>query len=331
MNMEKLIQAFPENITEALEIASKVQLRKPESAIANVVICGMGGSGIGGRLLSKWVEGSMAIPVYVVQDYYLPDFVDEKTMVIGSSYSGDTEETLMCVEDAIQRKAHLVGVTSGGKLAELGEEHQFDVIKVPGGNPPRTALAYSLIQLTNIFVQNGFVDTGILQQIEKARLLLIQEEKSIKKKAKELAAFLSGEKTAVLYGSTAFEPVLVRGRQQINENSKLLCWHHVIPEMNHNELVGWGGGDNRFAVVFFDSLWLNARNKKRVEITEEVIKGKTFHVKTIRGVGKSLIEQSIYFINVIDWTSYYLANLRQVDAVEVDVIDYLKSELSKLK
>ena len=329
--MDKLIQAFPENITEALEIASKVQLRKPKSDIANVVICGMGGSGIGGRLLSKWVEGSIKIPVQVVQEYELPDYVNENTMVIGSSYSGNTEETLMCIQDAIARKAHLVAVTSGGELEALSKKHNFDLITVPGGNPPRTALAYSLIQLTNIFVQNGFVDAGILQQIEKARLLLIQEEKSIKKKAKELAAFLSGEKTAILYGSTAFEPVLVRGRQQINENSKLLCWHHVIPEMNHNELVGWGGGDNRFAAVFFDSVWLNTRNKRRIEITEEIIRGKTFHVKTIKGVGNSLIEQSIYFINVIDWASLYLANLKQVDAVEVDVIDYLKAELSKLK
>ena len=329
--MEKLLAAFPENITEALEIASKVELRLSDNEISNVVICGMGGSGIGGRLLSKWIEDDVRIPVIVVQDYNLPEFVNDKTLVIASSYSGNTEETLQCVQDGITRKSHIIGITSGGKLKEICEENNFNLIIVPGGNPPRTALAYSLIQLANIFVQFGFIQATILQQIEKARMLLIQEEKSIKKKAQEIAVFLSGDKVPVLYGTSAFEPVLIRARQQLNENGKVLCWHHTIPEMNHNEHVGWGGGDNRFAVLFFDSVWINSRNKRRMEITEELVKKKTFHVKTIKGVGKSLIEQSMYFINLIDWTSLYLANLRKVDPIEVEVIDHLKSELSKLK
>lgn len=329
--MDKLISAFPENITEALEIASKANISKPDHEIRNVVICGMGGSGIGGKLIAKWVEKECTVPIEIIQDYSLPNYVNGHTLVIGSSYSGNTEETLTCVKEAIDRKATIIGVTSGGEMQSVCESNNFDYILVPGGNPPRSALAYSLIQIANILVQYGFIQSKILQQIERARMLLMQEEKSIKKKAKDIADFFFGEKTAVLYGSSAFEPVLVRARQQINENSKLLCWHHVLPELNHNELVGWGGGDSRFAVLFFDSLWVNNRNKRRMEITKEIVSDKTTNVMTIKGVGNSLIEQSIYFINVLDWTSYYLAILRNVDPVEVNVIDYLKNELAKLK
>lgn len=329
--MDKLISAFPENITEALEIASKSRFKLLDKSISNIAICGMGGSGIGGKLISKWVEDECSAPINILQDYQIPAFIGKNSLVIASSYSGNTEETLMSVEAAKERGAIIIGITSGGKLKEFCESNGFDVVLVPGGNPPRTALAYSMIQIANILVQYNLAERKILLQIEKARMLLMQEEKSIKNKAIETAEFFSGNKVPVLYGTSAFEAVLIRARQQINENSKVLCWHHVIPEMNHNELVGWGGGDERFAVLFLDSVWINNRNKRRTEITREIVTSKLAHVMTLKGVGNSFIEQSIYFINVLDWASYYLAQIRNVDPIEVDVIDYLKSELAKIK
>lgn len=328
--MDKLINAFPENITEALEIGLKAKLVKKPENIENILICGLGGSGIGGALISKWVEQTCPVPINLCQDYEIPSYVGKNTLVISSSYSGNTEETLICTEAALKAGAHVVGVTSGGRLLEICIENGLDHIVVPGGNPPRSALAYSLIQLANILVRYGFTEEKLLSQIEKARMFLMQEEKTIKKKAVEIAEFFHSDRVPVLYGTSAFGPVLIRARQQINENSKILCWHHVIPEMNHNELVGWGGGDNRFAVLFFDSLWINGRNKKRMELTREIVSKKTSHVKTIIGVGNSLVEQSIYFINLLDWTSFYLAEMKKIDSVEVDVIDYLKGELSKI-
>lgn len=330
VRMDKLISAFPENITEALEIGLKAKLINKPEGVSNIVICGLGGSGIGGALISKWVEQLCPVPINLVQDYELPSYVGENTLVICSSYSGNTEETLYCAKAALDKNATLVGVTSGGELLEICQQNNLDHILVPGGNPPRSALAYSLIQLANILVRYGFVEEKILTQIEKARMLLMQEEKAIKKRAMEVAEFFHGDKVPVLYSTSSFGPVLVRARQQINENSKVLCWHHIIPEMNHNELVGWGGGDDRFAVLFLDSLWISGRNKKRLELTREIVSKKTPYVKTLNGVGNSLVEQSIYFINLLDWTSFYLAEMKKVDSVEVDVIDHLKGELAKI-
>lgn len=328
--MKRLIAAFPDNIEEALKIAAGTSISKPNHEIHNVLICGMGGSGIGGRIVSKWVENELSVPVYVACDYEVPSFVSENTLVIGSSYSGNTEETLSSVQSAVEKGAHLIGICSGGKLADLCDALGFLKIIVPGGNPPRSALAYSLVQLLNIFVQLKMISSDRLGEMVNAKVLIQKEASSIQKEAKSLAAFLKGN-VGVLYGTTEYEPILVRARQQFNENSKMLCWHHVIPEMNHNELVGWGGGDDRFAVVFFETEGGNPRNVKREEISKEVIAKKTSKITTVVAKGTSKIERSIYLINLVDWASWYLAELKGVDAIEIDVIDYLKSSLADFK
>lgn len=328
--MEKLIAEFPNNIAEAIKIANNARINPSKREIQNIVICGMGGSGIGGSLVSKWVEKEINVPIVMVKDYSLPAFVDENSLVIGSSYSGNTEETISAINEAIVKNAMIIGITSGGKMQAICEENNFDEVIVPGGNPPRTALAFSIIQLINIFEKLDLIENGHLSHFENARKLIIQDEKEIKLIAMELAKFLKG-KVGVLYGATEYEPVLVRARQQFNENGKLLCWHHAIPEMNHNELVGWGGGDDRFAVVFFDSAEMNPRNVKRFEISKERILGKTKNVLSIPSKGNNSIERSIYYTNIVDWSSLYLSDIKSVDPVDIEVIDYLKSELSKFK
>lgn len=325
--MDKLIQAFPNNIEEALEIASKVSLKTPENSIRNVVICGMGGSGIGGRLVAKWLEDELEVPVTVINEYSVPEFVSKNTLVIGSSYSGNTEETLQAIEESIERGAHIIGICSGGGLEIICREHNFDVIVVPGGNPPRTALAFSLVQLLNIFASLGMIDRKRLDEMAASKELIVREENQIKSIARELAAFLQG-KVGILYGTGKYESVLIRARQQFNENSKLLCWHHAIPEMNHNELVGWGGGDERFATVFFWAGDIYRRNVKRMNITKDVATKKSGTTFDVHAKGDSLIERSIYLINIVDWASLYLAELKKVDPIDIEIIDYLKNELA---
>ena len=328
--MQQLIQAFPENITEALQIALKKTYAKPKHEIKNIVVCGMGGSGIGGQLVQKWVENELTVPMIGVHAYALPNFVNENTLVIASSYSGNTEETLSCVEEAIEKKALIIGITSGGKLSEICAENSFDAVIVPGGNPPRTALAYSIIQLLSILSQMGLVDHHRLVEIEKARELIVLNESEIKLKAHQMAEFLVG-KVGILYGTTPFEPMLVRARQQFNENGKLLCWHHTIPEMNHNELVGWGGGDDRFAAIFFVEDNMHPRNKRRLEISKDVVLKKGASLLEVSAKGNSFIEQTLYFINIVDWASLYLSELKGVDPIDIEIIDYLKNELANFK
>ena len=328
--MDKLIAAFPDNMTEALAIASNSNFRKPERAIRNVVISGMGGSGIGGKIVSQWVQDEIKVPVIILNDYNLPEFVDEHSLVIGSSYSGGTEETLISVQKAHEKGAHIIGIGSGGELKDFCEANGYDSVVVPGGKPPRTQLAYSVIQLVNILTQLGLIHAGKLEEIRTARDLIKDRSAEIQTEAKRVATFMDS-KVGIFYAGAKYEGIAIRARQQFEENAKYLCWHHVIPEMNHNELVGWGGGDERFAVVFMNTGDLIPRNQKRYEITMELVRKKTPHVTEINATGSNMIERSFYLIHLVDWASYYLAVDKGVDPIDIDVIYYLKDELSKFK
>lgn len=328
MTMKALIEAFPANIREAISIAKNARFSGDYSGITNVVICGMGGSGIGGTMVKDWLFDELCVPVVVVKDYDMPKFVGPSTLVIGSSYSGNTEETLNSLDEAIAAGAKIIGVCSGGALEALCKEKGYDHVIVPGGNPPRTALAFSLVQLLNIFHKTGLIAKEHLQSMASAEVLITSEATTIHQEAKALAAHLHG-KVGVFYGTSQYEGVVTRARQQFNENSKELCWHHVLPEMNHNELVGWGGGDNRFAVVYFENKDINHRNEVRANITLEKISERA-KVLRIQSKGESIIERSIYLINVVDWASLYLAELKLVDPIDIAVIDYLKDSLAKI-
>lgn len=328
--MERLITAFPQNITDALNIASGLNLKPAANPIHSIVICGMGGSGIGGKLVAQWVQDECPVPVFSFQDYHLPAFVGKNTLVIASSYSGNTEETLIATAEAHERGAHIIGVCSGGTLQEFCKEHGYDCIVVPGGNPPRTAIGFSIVQLTAIFARLGFAGAKSLDEIVSGRELILAEMDNIHAEAKKIAAFLHG-KVPVVYAGANYEAVAVRAKQQFNENSKELCWQHVIPEMNHNELVGWGGGDDRFAALFLQSGDLTKRNQRRFDISVEIVSSKTKNVLVVEAKGATRIERSLYFIHLVDWASLYLSNLKNGDSIEIRVIDFLKDELSKIK
>lgn len=326
--MDELIAQFPKQIADAIQLAKEAKLSFYKGKeYNNVVICGMGGSGIGGKMVAQLFGNQLTIPVIPVSDYELPHFVNKDSLVIGSSYSGNTEETIATVKAAEKKGATIVGISSGGELIKFCQERKYDFIRVPGGNPPRSMLAFSLVQLVQILSLSGVIQPNALETLAAARQLLNNELIEIKKIAKEMAELLL-DKQAIFYASTVQETVAIRARQQINENSKLLCWHHVIPEMNHNELVGWGGGNDNFAVVFFNSQFELERNRLRIRFCTDVIKEKTKHVLSIQGKGNSIIEEVFYFIHIIDWASLYLANFVNADPVEVRIIDKLKKTLN---
>lgn len=324
--MDKLIQAFPSNIIEALAIAKQQSFKAVEKKIKNIVICGMGGSGIGGKLVASWVQDEINVPIQIVQDYNAPAFISENTLFIASSYSGNTEETLVCLNQAHLKGAHIIGVCSGGELQSFCANNNYDYVVVPGGNPPRTALAFSVVQLLNILENLGLISPESLKSIESSVSLITDHEAEIKSEAKHLSNYI-GNEVAIFYAGAKYEPVAVRARQQFNENAKMLCWHHVIPEMNHNELVGWGAGDNRFRTVLFNTHDLIRRNQKRFEITHDVIEKKA-PVHIVNAKGEDIIQRSIYLIHLVDWASYYSAVDRSVDPIEIEVIDFLKTELA---
>ena len=325
--MKKLVEGFTGQLQEALDIANAAVLTKKNN-IQNIVITGLGGSGIGGTILSELIQAECPVPVIVNKDYFLPDFISPNSLVIISSYSGNTEETISAMQQAIHKKAQIVCVTSGGKVQELAKQNNYDTIIIPGGNPPRSCIGYSLVQLFKIVEFNGLVKTNLLKQVEESIILLNKENSSIKTEAMDIAKVLFG-KIPVIYSLGSCEGTVVRFRQQINENSKMLCWHHTLPEMNHNELVGWTVKNNDLAVVTFHTSFDYERTQKRYEICRTIFEKYSSSVTDIKAKGNSKLEQFLYLINIGDWISCYIADLKQIDPVEVDVITNLKNELAK--
>ena len=234
--MIKLVDNFPNQLKHALSIANAAILNEPKTPIQNIVITGLGGSGIGGTIIAETLLDTLKVPVVVNKDYFLPAFVNENTLLIVSSYSGNTEETVDAMQQAILKKAQIVCVTSGGKILELAKQNLIEFIEIPGGQPPRSCLGYSLVQLFKVFVSKKLAPNTLLNDIETAISLLINSNNFIINEAKQIAKILTGKLT-VIYSLGGSEGVAVRFRQQINENSKQLCWHHVFPKMNHNKLV----------------------------------------------------------------------------------------------
>ena len=329
MKMNDYIRDFTKHLAHALEIGQTTLLSDSHSDIHNVLICGLGGSGIGGTIVNDLVSEHINVPISATKDYSIPNFVDENTLVIASSYSGNTEETLYALEACQNRRAQIACVTSGGALEKLAKEKGFNCITIPAGQPPRAMFGYSFTQLFFLLNHYGLIDNSFMSEFEKAIELLDSEEDAIKTEAKVLATKLHGT-TPVIYSAAGFEGVAVRFRQQINENSKMLCWHHVIPEMNHNELLGWRINTNNLSVIYFRNKCDYDRNQVRIDINKQVISKFTDNISEVWSKGDSRIENSLYHIHLGDWVSWYLSEMNEVDAVEIDVINFLKSSLAKL-
>ena len=326
--MKKLIQDFPTQLEEALAIGRKFKFTTAKKNFDNVVLTGLGGSGIGGSIVQNFVFDKLNIPFIVNKDYFLPAFVNEKSLVIISSYSGNTEETLQAMKQALKVKATIICITSGGQVAQTAKSKGLDCIELPSGMPPRACIGYSMTQVLYVLKGMGLIKGGFEREIKSAIKLLNTNQSKIKTKARGIAKKLYG-KTPIIYSGPDFEGVAVRFRQQINENSKMLCWHHVIPEMNHNELVGWRDKDATRHVVILRDDKDYKRTQMRMEINKKVIKKYAKGITELYSEGKGYWEKVFYFIHVTDWVSVYLADMREHDAVEVKVIDYLKGELAK--
>jgi glucose/mannose-6-phosphate isomerase len=328
--MEKMIARFPAQLAEALEIAQKIELKKHNAPYRSVFISGLGGSGIGGGFVQDFVRSTCKLPVVVSKGYHAPTWANKHTLAICSSYSGNTEETLSTLEQLRGTGAKIVCIASGGRLIEIAKSQGFDYVQVPSGwSSPRACLGYSVVAQLGVLRAAKLIPGKLLNNVAAAQKLLARDQASIQKHARKIAGFLQG-KTPVLYVADHLEAVAVRWRQQINENAKMLCWHHALPEMNHNELVGWRDQRPDVAVVWLRNHDDYARTALRMDITKEVVEHYTQTSIQVVSKGKSLIEKALYLVHLGDWVSLYLAELRNVDATEIKVIDFLKGELAKV-
>jgi glucose/mannose-6-phosphate isomerase len=330
--MKNLILNFGTQLQEALNIASASQLKPATSPIHNVVIAGMGGSGIGGNLVTAWTANTINVPITISKSYNIPAFINANTLFIACSFSGGTEETLSATEKARVEGAQIVAITSGGKLGAWCKQHNFDQINIPGhSNSPRASIGYSFVQLLNILHFFGLTPTNHSEDIAETITLLNKEQSDIHQKAQVLAKALKG-KFPIFYADSKLEAVVIRTQQQIAENSKQLSHTNVFPEMNHNELVGW-----MYPTIVFENVvtillrtsYDQERSTMRMNICIDIFKKVAPELHEIHAKGSSFIAQSLYHIHLLDWVSFFLAEENNVDPFPVDAITHLKNELAK--
>ena len=326
--MKELVRNFSTQLQEALIIAQNYKFITPQKEFANVVLTGLGGSGIGGSIVQNYSFNKLKIPFVVNKDYFLPAFVNAKTLLLVCSYSGNTEETLQAMQQGLKAKATIVCITSGGKVAEIARKKKLDCILLPAGMPPRSCIGYSLVQILAALNYFNLLSADYIKETKAAIKLLNADEKAIQRTALQLAKKLH-HKLPVIYSGAELEGLSVRIRQQLNENGKILCWHNIIPEMNHNELVGWRDKDNDKVVIILKNDADYDNVKMRMKLNKDVIKKYTKNIIELEPKGKTFWEKVYYLIHLTDWASVYLADLRNMNATEVKVIDELKKALAK--
>lgn len=315
--MIDILEDFPKQIKESLSMPKGMTAKK---GISKIVVAGMGGSAIGGDLLALFMEHS-DIPVIVARDYTLPTSVDEKTLIFAVSYSGNTEETIAVAQEAKKRKAPLIGITSGGQLAEICDK----VITIPSGLPPRCALGYLFFPMLGICYNSGFLKVRN-DDVNELISTIETKREHFKQKANELAGKLDG-KIPIIYSSSRCKPIAYRFKTQINENSKSPAFCNTFPELNHNELVGYQGMDRKqFVVLTIEDKEDHERIQKRFALSKEIIK-RNVDIISIKTVGNGLYSRVFATIHFLDLVSYYLALRKRIDPTPVEVIDELKERL----
>ncbi len=328
--MNQLIERFMDQLAEGLEIGRNASIRPAAANINHIYVAGLGGSGIGADFVASFIQDECRLPFLVRKGYHVPAFVGPNTLAIASSYSGNTEETLISYDQIKAKGARLLCVASGGKIIDKAKADGYDYIQVPSNWPsPRACLGYSVTAQLWTLHHLGYISDRAIQEVESSITLLRKESEDIKTQAKAIAGRLH-HKIPIIYIEDRMEPVAVRLRQQINENSKALCWHHVVPEMNHNELVGWREKNDALAVLYLRNDDDYSRNAVRMDINKQIISQYAGDIIEVYSKGTTMIEKSMYLVHLGDWISWYLAELRGVDALEVKVIDFLKGELAKV-
>ncbi|WP_338374551.1 bifunctional phosphoglucose/phosphomannose isomerase [Marivirga tractuosa] len=331
--MINLIKTFPEQLKEALDLTKQINATDfPKDQIHHVAISGMGGSGIGAHLVKSILEDYCKIPITLIQGYNLPLWVNEKTLFIACSYSGNTEETLTVLEIAKKQTDHIFSVTTGGKLKAISDKENFPQFNFSGkAECPRAGLAYPSVAILMLLQKLGLCPgIDIKEEIGHSSKLLMEFQEEIQIEAKTLAKNIHSF-YALLYADQKFYPAVLRFQQQLAENSKQLSHTHVFPELNHNEIVGWRFPEDhisRSKAILLRSDFDHPQNQKRMEASKSIILQHA-EIIELKAKGKSFTQQLYYFIHLVDWISFYLAEENQVDPFPVENIDYLKNKLAE--
>ncbi len=303
-----------------------------EKKFNQIIISGLGGSAISGELMQNFLIDDLSISIFINRNYHLPNFANENTLFIASSYSGNTEETLEAFNSALKNKCSIISLTIGGKLEELSLINNIPIIKLQSGYQPRYALGVSFFSLLKVFQE--------LKIISNHNNFVLRIIKIWKKKGEE---YSSENNLALHYAELliGFLPIIYsvqdytnalgnRFKAQLNENSKMHAFHNVYPELNHNEIIGWENfSESQFrakVINIIDEVY-HPQIKKRFTIITELIRSKDVDIIELHSDGNSFKERLLDLIYLIDWITYYSAILRSKDPSEIDYINLLKKKL----
>ncbi len=337
-DMYKFLMNMPESCAEMLDVAKKFQLSHGIEEFRNILICGMGGSGIGGNLVRDLLYDKIPIPIIINRSYNIPAFVNKKTFMIVISYSGNTEETLSAFAEGIKRECKIVGLSSNGKLIEYCKKLGIEYIKVPTEIQPRAAIPYLFIAILMI-LQKSKIISDFSQDLEETITILknLRNELFIKSPlnnnlAKQIAIGIMGS-IPMIYATSGYGSLARRMKCQINENSKNPAHWDEFPELNHNEVVGWEVTSNITQISCAILLRTQDENEvinNRIEITKNIIlKDKVKEVFEIWSRGKSKLAKMFSLLFIGDFVSYYLAILKGVNPTPVKSISELKKKLKE--
>ncbi len=327
-----LLRDFPDHVRDAADLATGVRL--DGTTPRAMLFVGMGGSAIAGDMLQALGHERVSWPMCVLRGYTVPAWVGPDTLVVASSYSGETEETLAAFDAARARGARALVVTSGGELGRRAVRDNVPWIRVPLGLPPRAALAHLLVPaLIVLDGAHGWLG-GPAERAEAAAVLgtlgaeLTPEAPLRQNPGKELAVWLSGRLPAV-YGTDVTAPVAYRWGTQLEENAKILAISGVLPEMNHNVIEAWAAGPmGDWAVILLRDPGEHPRVARRAELTRQITEGRA-PTREVWARGKGRLARMLSLVLLGDWVSYYLALLRGVDPWAMETLEAFKRQMTR--
>ncbi len=332
-----LIAEFPQQVLQGWELAQGWEPRPQDGDVSAVAILGMGGSAIGGDLVNAIVADTCPVPIHVVRDYPLPGFIGQDTLVIASSHSGETEETLSAFEEARSRGARLAAVTTGGSLAEIAHEEDIPLLEFAHPGPPRAAIGFSVSLILGILSRAGLVPdaSGDLKRaaalLDRAAVHLREDSSTAENRAKRIARMLYG-RIPVIYAAEHLAPAARRWKTQCNEVSKTAAYFEILPEFDHNAIEGTGfpeAAQRDLVLVSLFSASYDERTVRRVRLTEEILTSAGMAVEEVKVEGENRLEEALWSVYLGDYVSLYLAALNGVDPHATPNLDSLKQQMAR--
>lgn len=335
--MLEVVASFPEMLSEAGRFSRGVTLAKKKK-ISLVVISGMGGSAIAGDIAADLLFDKSAVPILVNRGYQVSEAVNNETLFLALSYSGNTEETVSALKEAEKRQAQVVCVTAGGKIKEMAEEKKHPLYLIPSGYQPRAALPFLLVPVLKSLEEAG-IFTGLEADLSETIALLQKnrEEYMLDKPlrynvVKQLAKKLENKIPFILASVKTTSAAGLRMKTQFNENSKVTACFNCFPELNHNEMVNLSflrREEHDFCLLLLRDEADNERIKKRIEITKSLIGKQVGGINEVSAQGKSPLARVLSLIQFGDFLSVYLAIVRGIDPTPVEIIGRLKKEMAR--